>query len=65
MIAPDQGVLYVDNLKEMASTATQLSSDSQQRNLLSSQGIELMKFHCNWQVQMRLFEELLGQLTHA
>ena len=65
MIAPDKGVLYANNLKEMARTAEQLSSDSQHRNLLSSQGIELMNSHCNWQVQMRLFEELLGRLTHA
>jgi glycosyltransferase involved in cell wall biosynthesis len=65
MIAPDKGVLYANNLKEMAIIAEQLSSDSQHRNLLSTQGIELMNSHCNWQVQMRLFEELLGRLTHA
>jgi glycosyltransferase involved in cell wall biosynthesis len=65
MIAPNKGGLYANNLKEMAIIAEQLSSDSQHRNLLSTQGIELMNSHCNWQVQMRLFEELLGRLTHA
>ena len=65
MIAPNQGVLYANNLKEMAVMAEQLSSDSQHRNLLSTKGIELMNSHCDWQLQMRLFEELLGRLTHA
>ena len=65
MIAPNQGVLYANNLKEMAVMAEQLSSDSQHMNLLSTKGIELMNSHCDWQLQMRLFEELLGRLTHA
>ena len=65
MIAPNQGVLYANNLKEMAVMAEQLSSDSQHRNLLSTKGIELMNSHCDWQLQLRLFEELLGRLTHA
>ena len=65
MIAPNQGVLYANNLKEMAVMAEQLSSDSQHRNLLSTKGIELMNSHCDWRLQMRLFEELLGRLTHA
>jgi glycosyltransferase involved in cell wall biosynthesis len=62
MIAPDQGVLYANNHKEMAITAAQLSSYSQHRNFLSSQGIELMNSRCNWQNQLSKFELILAQV---
>jgi hypothetical protein len=65
MIAPDQGVLYANNPKEMADMAVQLASSAQHQSELSERGIELMNIHCNWQNQIRLFEKMLSQVQHV
>jgi glycosyltransferase involved in cell wall biosynthesis len=64
VISRDQGILYANNLKEMAELAIQLSSNLNHRSLLSSQGIEHMNLRCNWKIQIRLFEEMLTKLLH-
>jgi glycosyltransferase involved in cell wall biosynthesis len=65
MIAPDEGVLYANNPKDMADMAIQLASSAQHRSELSDRGIELMSIHCNWQNQIRLFEKMLSQAQHV
>ena len=62
MIAPDEGILYTNDLHEMVSVATQLISDGEQRRHLSSRGIKFMNLHCDWPTQVLSFEKILGEL---
>ena len=65
MIAPDQGVLYANGSKEMASLAVELASNVRHQNILSLRGIQLMNLHCSWPNQLQLFEKTLSELRHG
>jgi glycosyltransferase involved in cell wall biosynthesis len=62
MIPAEEGVIYVNDLSEMANTAFQLLSDVEHLIQLSNCGIKLMSLKCNWPTQIDLFEQILEAL---
>jgi glycosyltransferase involved in cell wall biosynthesis len=62
MIPQSEGVLYVNDLNEMAKTALHLLSDAERRIQLSTSGVKIMNFKCNWLVQIDSFENILNQV---
>ena len=65
MISKEEGVLYVNDLSDMAKTAFELLSDAEHRIQLSNCGIKLMSLKCNWPTQIDSFEKILEQLQRV
>jgi glycosyltransferase involved in cell wall biosynthesis len=65
MIPPANGVIFANDLAEMAILAIDLVRNPYQRQGISDSGINLMTELCNWNYQITKFERLLGSLTRA
>jgi hypothetical protein len=65
MIPPANGVIFANDLAEMAILAIDLVRNPYQRQGISDLGINLVTELCNWDYQITKFERLLGSLTRV
>jgi glycosyltransferase involved in cell wall biosynthesis len=65
MIAPGQGVVYAADLAKMATEAVDLAKDPHRRKTMSHLGMELMGDACNWNNQIKQFENLLMNVSNV
>jgi len=65
MIPPRNGVIYANDLTEMAHLAVDLVHNPTQQQEISDSGINLMTALCNWDNQITKFENLLRSLTRV
>jgi glycosyltransferase involved in cell wall biosynthesis len=65
MIPPENGVIYANDLAEMANLAIDLVHNPNQQLAMSESGINLMAEICNWDNQITKFENLLRSLTRV
>ena len=65
MIKADAGIIYANDSHEMATIAIDLISNSHQQHQLGSHGIDQMNLHCNWQTQLKLFEQMIEDVQRA
>jgi glycosyltransferase involved in cell wall biosynthesis len=65
MILPGNGVIYANDLTQMANLAIDLANNQNRRQEISDLGIKLMTDLCNWESQITKFENLLGSLTRV
>jgi glycosyltransferase involved in cell wall biosynthesis len=65
MIPPNQGILYANDLQEMANMAIDLVSKPDQQQQLATLGLDLMTHHCNWAAQLQSFEQMIASFHRA
>ena len=65
MIPPNQGILYANDLQEMANMAIDLATKPEQQHKLASLGVDLMILHCNWKTQLQSFEQMIRGFQHV
>jgi glycosyltransferase involved in cell wall biosynthesis len=65
MIAPGQGVVYAADLTKMATEAVDLAKNPHRRKTMSHLGMELMGDACNWNNQIKQFENLLMNVSNV
>ena len=65
MIPPNQGILYANDLQEMANMAIDLVSKPDQQQQLATLGLDLMTLHCNWAAQLQSFEQMIASFQRA
>jgi glycosyltransferase involved in cell wall biosynthesis len=63
MIPPGNGVIYANDLTEMANLAIDLVHNSNQHKEISDLGINLMTELCNWDQQIRVIETLIKSMV--
>ena len=65
MIPPRNGVIYANDLTEMANLAVDLVHNPNQQQEISDSGINLISELCDWDNQITKFENLLRTLTRV
>ena len=65
MIPPNNGILYANDLQEMADIAIDLISNPDQQHQLATLGLDLMALNCNWHTQLQSIEQMIASFQHA